>query len=455
MSTVIAVTFPWGRYHATPWGRSVNEGAAEWPPAPWRILRALYATWKDRAPEIPEAVAIRTFERLAPPPDFYLPRRAGAHTRHYFPDGSHGTDKVLDPFTVLERNGRVLIRWDVELDRDERDCLSRLCQGLSYLGRAESICSAETLAPDADLPVEGWVTPGGTGDLLEPRAEVLSPSVPLDFDALTATTVATRRAGRVRPTGSRLLTYGLPPAAPASPPSVARVTGVLTTGVLLALDAPVLPSVRDTVWVADLCRKAALAKHRSPSVALAGKEGGDDGAEASRLVGHSHAHYLPLDLNGDRLLDAIAVWAPGGLVPSEVAALSRVSSLRDPRVRPLRVAMVECGRIEEVAASSLLGPSRFWVATTPFATFRHQKRVSSEDFISAEIERAAGERGLPRVTLEEMVPGPWLMFRRNRPNRRTEARVFGVTISFERPVRGPVVLGALSHFGLGRFQPVR
>jgi len=52
---VIAISFkfPAGRYHATPWGRHVNEGAVEWPPSPWRILRALEA--RDEA----------TAERLA------------------------------------------------------------------------------------------------------------------------------------------------------------------------------------------------------------------------------------------------------------------------------------------------------------------------------------------------------------------------------------------------------
>ncbi len=52
---VLELTFPAGRYHATPWGRHVNEGAIEWPPSPWRIVRALMATWYLKAREIPEA----------------------------------------------------------------------------------------------------------------------------------------------------------------------------------------------------------------------------------------------------------------------------------------------------------------------------------------------------------------------------------------------------------------
>ncbi len=38
---VLELRFPAGRFHATPWGRHVNEGAVEWPPSPWRLMRAL------------------------------------------------------------------------------------------------------------------------------------------------------------------------------------------------------------------------------------------------------------------------------------------------------------------------------------------------------------------------------------------------------------------------------
>ena len=48
MPLSIAVAFPAGRFHATPWGHHVNEGLPEWPPSPWRLLRALIATWKRK-----------------------------------------------------------------------------------------------------------------------------------------------------------------------------------------------------------------------------------------------------------------------------------------------------------------------------------------------------------------------------------------------------------------------
>ena len=48
MPVIIKLRFPGGRYHATPWGRHVNEGAVEWPPSPYRLVRALYDAWKRK-----------------------------------------------------------------------------------------------------------------------------------------------------------------------------------------------------------------------------------------------------------------------------------------------------------------------------------------------------------------------------------------------------------------------
>ena len=64
--TTLAFRFPLGRYHANPWDRAVNEGATEWPPSPWRILRALVATWHTRWPDLPAASSTACWRRYRP-----------------------------------------------------------------------------------------------------------------------------------------------------------------------------------------------------------------------------------------------------------------------------------------------------------------------------------------------------------------------------------------------------
>ena len=451
MPTVIGLRFPWGRYHATPWGRPANEAAVEWPPAPWRLLRALYATWRWRVPDMPETTVHEVLSALAEPPEWLLGRWTLGHTRHYLPDTRSGTDKVLDAFVVLD-GGEILARWPVELAGTQQDILRRLCQALPYLGRAEAICSARLVSPAEQVPTAGWTTPGGTSALDLPLHRVLAPTVPLDITSLVERTTTWRGSGYVQPKGSRWVSY---PVAPASVGEGAlerkrRSPAVTHTAAVLLLDAPVLPSRHDTVWVADVVRKAAMQKHGDPSPVLSGKD-----TTGTPLSGHTHAHYLPLANKDGRLLDRVVVWAPGGLTRKDVEALGRIRRLHhgQPGFRPVRVALQAVGSVEQIAAS-LSGRSSRWASVTPFAPYRHQRRQTTEDFLLQELQREASARGLPSVSLSGSRPGDWLDFRRNRPGKTADLQAFGLEILFAEPVGGPICLGALSHFGLGRFRPV-
>ena len=82
--TTIELKFPAHRFHATPWGRHVNEGAVEWPPSPYRLVRALYDAWKRKHREVPEAAMDELLRALAADaPGYRLPATTAAHTRSY------------------------------------------------------------------------------------------------------------------------------------------------------------------------------------------------------------------------------------------------------------------------------------------------------------------------------------------------------------------------------------
>jgi CRISPR-associated protein Csb2 len=82
--TVLELRFPAGRYHATPWVGMSTKARSKWPPSPWRIVRALIATWYLKARR-DEEISARTVRALADallsqPPVFRLPRATtGAH----------------------------------------------------------------------------------------------------------------------------------------------------------------------------------------------------------------------------------------------------------------------------------------------------------------------------------------------------------------------------------------
>src|SRR5215207_6492593 len=101
MPVTLKLTFPAGRYHATLWGRHVNEGVPEWPPSPWRLLRALIATWKRKCADLGEEQVRRILEPLLAPPQFQLPPARAAHTRHYMPLNERSVRDVKGGGTTL------------------------------------------------------------------------------------------------------------------------------------------------------------------------------------------------------------------------------------------------------------------------------------------------------------------------------------------------------------------
>lgn len=165
----LLLRFPGGRYHATPWGHHVNEGLIEWPPSPWRLLRALLSTgytalnWKgdlsrpmrNAPPEEARTLILKLASKL---PTYRLPEIAASHTRHYMPLGvlDKGREKTTLVFDTWAKvgDGTLGITWDVSLTDEETRLLARLVEHLGYLGRSESWVNARLAQPD-EIPAEG------------------------------------------------------------------------------------------------------------------------------------------------------------------------------------------------------------------------------------------------------------------------------------------------------------
>ncbi len=488
MTVVVGLRFPLGRYHATPWGRAANEAAVEWPPSPWRVLRALYATWCWRAPELQADEVGRVLQGLAETPELLLPRWAEGHTRHYMPDTSAGKDKAFDAFVTVDPDAELLMRWSADLDMGAFAALDRLCHLLPYLGRAESVCEARVIDPDrpeARSEEDGWVGPGSDGTLEDPGRRVLAPVLPLDVGALLARTTGVRKAGRVLPPGARWVAYPDVPG-PVRPSfrSARRIVPIARpTAIRLAIGGPVRPALRDAVLYGQVLRKAAMSRRGDPSSTLSGHDAalavpasdpGDSstlqgegpprppGGSVVRKDGHRHAHYLSLGPQqpplGDGLIDTAIVWAPEGLDAACVEALSDIRRLTSdaPGFRSVRIGVEAVGTVEEVAPELCGGLSRSWRSITPFAPYRHRKRQSLEDFLLEEISRELVTRAIPsRPVAARVMRSDWLSFRRSRDAGRPGVPAVGLELELSEPLVGPLVLGDLSHFGLGVFAPVR
>ncbi|RIK62285.1 MAG: type I-U CRISPR-associated protein Cas5/Cas6 [Planctomycetota bacterium] len=431
---MIAISFRFlaGRYHATPWGRHVNEGAVEWPPSPWRILRALVATWKRTLPDLPQSQVEPILHVLAAPPEFVVPAASTGHTRHYMPiiEGNKATrTKVFDTFVAVSREAALLVRWpNASLVDAQRDTLSRILANVNTLGRSESWCEA-TLLPDDEAASScqnarrRQVEPLSGGEVPDDHeiVRLLCPNSNSAFadDHVVAITTTTTGRGKYKqsieqrttiydpawnlcmetlqlhkerwsdPPGSRWVQYARPrdcfkvePVARSRVPSPAHPRIQV---VRYALDSTVLPLVTETLPVAEAARRALMGIHgritersgvRGRSTVLSGKD-----EQGNPLTGHGHAYYLPTDEDGDGRLDHLTVFACAGFAQDERRALDQLREIkprgRDNASHPLRLLLLGMGTLEEYHPGPL-GKSKVWVSATPYIATRHAKTRGKE-----------------------------------------------------------------------------
>ncbi|SPE63060.1 conserved hypothetical protein [Verrucomicrobia bacterium] len=412
--TVLELRFPAGRYHATPWGRHVNEGAVEWPPSPWRIVRALVATWYLKArkdEEIPERTIRALADALSQPPVFRLPRATTAHTRHYMPynEGKNEkTTKVFDTFVQLPVRDAILVAWDVALPAEQLAALQTLVERLGYFGRAESLVEARVLRGVTGIELnaapltEGTPLPPNTEliRLLAPmtpvgykrwRTEFLAanaplangkkrdnkragaPEVPDDlFAALHADTGDLQSAGWNLPPGALYVNYIRPEDAfaPATKPRPRR-SKAPPTAARYAVVSAVAPSITQAVSLADrvhdaLCKWSDQGKGPAPvftGVSDVGKPSTD----------HRHAHIF-CEANGPRdAITHITIWAPMGFNETACLALRRLNTVWGHGGHDIRLVLHGIGRAGDFKDSALFGKARVWRALTPLVSTRHSK----------------------------------------------------------------------------------
>jgi len=100
MQVVLRQEFPLGRFHATPWRVSTfDDPHGEWPPSPWRLVRAITARWYQWTRESETEPGVGELERLQAALcksayAFHLPAdaRKGTPLRQY-----HPTEFKMDP----------------------------------------------------------------------------------------------------------------------------------------------------------------------------------------------------------------------------------------------------------------------------------------------------------------------------------------------------------------------
>lgn len=426
---IIELRFPGGRYHATPWDAHVNEGRVEWPPAPFRLLRALVGVAYARMPEHDEAALRGLVAKLAADlPVCELPLATEGHTRHYVPrvdkkdGGDWARDKLFDAFVHVAGEDVMRIVYErTELDVEEHSLLEALLERMTYFGRAESWVEARIgdrrgdsidawpatrsqddvphdvirlLTPLSDDDAARWrdeviagrrrtledelAAKAGAGE--KPRApskaqlQRLAEGLPSSqFDALLVDAAAMRREGWPRPPATEWVVYhrrlGLLDAARAPGRAAPTASGPVLAR--FAVDSAVLPRLTDAVSIGDRIHKT-LAAHGGSS--LVGRT--PDGEVAQ---GHGHAYVLS-EADARGRIGGIAIYAANGFDADARATLGRLRRVWGHGGHDLELVYLSEMRADDPAMAAdrlggcpYAGSALVWESVTPFVATRHPK----------------------------------------------------------------------------------
>ncbi len=470
--TVIELRFPTGKWHATPWGRQVNEGAVEWPPAPWRLLRALIAVWHHKCRDVPEEKMRQLVDTLSAAPVYRLPPTSHGHTRHYMPTHDKKT-KIFDTFIALAPETPVLIGWpEVTLDASQRELLDRLARSLSYFGRAESWVIArlgnETEFSANAAPMNGtgvdesqelvrlltpidaetyanWRTsmleelsslklaeeqdkarskgkPPENVKLKKGDLTKLDASLPEDvFAALHVETNDLRKAGWNRPPASEWVDYVREKQVPLNTmiaphrsmndrPTVAR----------FAIAGAVRPRLTEALWIGERARQFIMGCSKKQndgdcSRVFSGKS--KDGSPRSGSdVAHHHAHYLSESNGRDShgQITHLSVFAREGFSEDDALALSRFQTTWGEGGHDLQFVLLGIGSPEDFGGTSeLKGHSPILASSRAWVSLTpfvptDHLHVRGDDRHDPQRAQTAVDRELERLLRKELSRRPWL-----------------------------------------------
>lgn len=488
----LSIKFPGGRYHATPWGRHVNEADLEWPPSPWRITRALIAVWHRKLAPFERNVALltRLLQKLASElPHYQIPDAVHAHTRHYMPGKGDKRTLVFDAFARLDADDPVIALWpSAQFTDEEIALLDTLLSRLGFLGRAESWAEAERIpAPDCELnciPEEG--DGGGATDESHERLTLLAPLQPEEYllfskaqragiekradlrairraiedtlpvswlDAVSSDTTKLRAAGWSAPPAARSISYLRPAGTlrPIARQRRERVEASVATTFRFSVYGRPLPRIEDAVRVGERLRVAVMScvKRACGEDVIPAVISGHGLAAENR---HQHAFWLSEDSDGDGRIDHLVVHVPAGISDATRTVVESLSRLWNRDGQEWHLVLEAAAAVSKCAD---------FVSTTPYMMPWHEKANLG---LEAQIRRECVLRGLPSLLSVEEIPSVRVAGRRRRPidfhrfrSKRgvvqPDRRGAFVRIVFSQSVQGPLALGFGCHFGLGMFAP--
>lgn len=457
-------------------GRSVasvpnDRDRAEWPPHPGRLFMALVAAHMERDPgDSAERAALLWLEGLRPAeisatdadprdvPEVFVPvnDNFGPST---LPRGGFSAKVVADRIRVLpDRRSKqsrtfpsvtphspvVSFNWPevgAEQLAEHRPALERLAANVTCLGHSSSMVR---VAVRTDPPAAKYV-PSDEGTM------ILRVPTRGRLDDLIACYQAQRR-----PSTGFFCSYA------EVKPTEDRPSSQFGALVAFRLVGPRLP-LTATQRLTSVVRQAAMELCETQPVPEILSGHAADGSPSNR----DHLAYAPLPFVDHRFADGnlrgFAIVIPSGASADErrcvVRALARLERIYFDRSAEWRIETVDADRgMQSLKVWQYERPSRTWATVTPMVFDRFPKDREGRD-ATAVIARACQRVGLPEpiavdISHVSRVRGvPISPEFKVLPRAGVAARPYAhVSLLFDRPVRGPILLGAGRYLGLGFFR---
>jgi CRISPR-associated protein Csb2 len=507
MRLILRQSFPLGRFHATPWRvNPFDDPFGEWPPSPWRLVRAVVARWYQWSREKAEITDLGQLDALIralceSSYSFYLPAQAmrGSPLRQYHPVefGWVPPAKKDKPIPRMKAYGTSLVQdnyWSVPIGDDGAiwwfldgdawtpqlvEVLDQCIERLIYFGRAEAFTTVMRDASSALRPN------------CEPRDQPCSPaSVRVLCPQRDASRADVERitddpqsAGRTIPLGAKLMYADIPPRVPVREQPAIFVPRTDCHLIQLAVGWSVAPEPRAIVRLTARYRSAVIRElldiktegqyhswrtaPKSVRSAIADMLGKD--ANGVPFKEHSHTEFLSwwhdgaptrlLVWRGSRSFGADEQRAVLRAAARELswAAMGPDADAWKIRLIPLDAAVPAPPGFDATSATT-------WESLTPYVPPRHHLRGGKPreaESLFTQIRRELASRGVPgggNVQAEEIADATWVAVhvpRRSAADRTSigDRRGYWLRLIFPEPVVGPIRLGHSSSFGLGLFRP--
>ena len=453
---------PWG-YHATPWGHYVNEGIPEFPPSPYRLMRALVDVWKRDRPEWNEKRVVPILSALSrSPPLFSLPPYS-EYSVPLYQDTNSGDPQqgalIYDSFVIMDKGEAVYLKWtDVSLTPSQLSDLSELLSLIGYLGRTESWVDISVMKENPN--VEWNCVPSSSG---KKTAIVTVPASMQSgdkqwFDTLTQTTKHAFMQGINTPRGISLVPYSLP-LSPFSRQVIDEPDGTGVSAVLYSLKSQELPPLTLTLAIADRVHIKLMGIYRRlfgndipPS--LSGRD-----TDGTVWLGPGPLNIWPFDSDNDGRLDSMLITSDLEFTAHILKTLNTLTKVWQTEEMDLHFDVVGQGYMDSLMQQT---SSTAFISDTPFIPKRHFKKNMGmiENWLFEEVKRECEKLGFPGPQsislLEEIKKGNtsyrWDGYVRNRKGG-PPLPSYLMHLTFSSPVRLDMfAIGYDSHFGSGLFR---